>query len=80
MLHFIVDCAKTQPARKQSEPKQAIKDTIGQMTSSLAPGVQDRVAALLWKYQEVIALNDNDLGCTQLLGHRINTSPVHQPA
>ena len=53
------------------------------MTSSLAPGVQDRVAALLWKYQDVITLNDNDLGCTQLLGHRIDTSdalPVRQPA
>ena len=53
------------------------------MTSSLAPGVQDRVAALLWKYQDLIALNDNDLGCTQLLGHRIDTSdalPVRQPA
>ena len=45
MLHSIVDCAKIQPARKQSRPKQAIKDTIGQMTSSLAPGVQDRVLA-----------------------------------
>ena len=83
MLHSIVDCAKIQPARKQSRPKQAIKDIIGQMTSSLAPGVQESVAALLWKYQDVIALNDNDLGCTQLLGHRIDTSdalPVRQPA
>ena len=53
------------------------------MTSSLVPGIQDRVAALLWKYQDVIALNDNDLGCPQLLGHRIDASdalPVSQPA
>ena len=83
MLLSIVDCAKIQPARKRSRSKQVIKDTIGQMTSSLTPGVQDRVAALLWKYQDVIALNDNDLGSTQLLGHRIDTSdalPVRQPA
>ncbi|KAL5505134.1 hypothetical protein EMCRGX_G006515 [Ephydatia muelleri] len=53
------------------------------MTSSLAPGVRDRVIALLWKYQDVIAINDNDLGHTQLLGHCIDTSdalPVRQPA
>ena len=53
------------------------------MTSSLAPGVRDRVIALLWKYQDVIAINDNDLGHTQQLGHCIDTSdalPVRQPA
>ena len=56
---------------------------LSQMTSSLAQGVHDRMAALLRKYQDVIALNDNDLGCTQLLGHHIDISdalPVRQPA
>eukprot|EP00731_Ephydatia_muelleri_P005231 Em0002g1407a len=64
-------------------PKQAIKVTIDQMTSSLAPGVRDRVTALLWKYQDIIAINDNYLGHTQLLGHCIEMSdalPVRQPA
>ncbi|KAL5505586.1 hypothetical protein EMCRGX_G007046 [Ephydatia muelleri] len=66
-----------------SRPKQAIKVTIDQMTSSLAPGVRDRVTALLWKYQDIIAINDNYLGHTQLLGHCIEMSdalPVRQPA
>ena len=81
MLHPIVDCVKVRPVPKQSRPKQAIRDTIGQMNSSLVPGVQDSPGQS--DNQDVIALNDNDLGCTQLLGHCIEMSdslPVHQPA
>ena len=80
MLHSIFDCAKIQPARKQSRPKQAIKDAIGQMTSSLAPDVQDRVAVMLWKYQYVIALNGNDQGCWAIAStrqmHFLSASPL----
>lgn len=31
------------------------------MTTGLAPSVKDRVAALLWGFQDLIALNDNNL-------------------
>ena len=68
---------------KQSRPKQAIKDTIDQMTTGLAPSVKDRVAALLWRFEDVIALNDNDLGRTHLVSHHIDTAdarPVRQLA
>ena len=84
VLQHVVDCAQVQNSvSKQSRPKQAIKDTIDQMTTGLAPSVKDRVAALLWRFEDVIALNDNDLGRTHLVSHRIETAdarPVRQLA
>ena len=41
------------------------------------------MAALLWRFEDVIALNDNDLGRTHLVSHRIDTAdarPVCQLA
>ena len=52
------------------------------MTTSLAPSVKDRVATLLWLFEDIIALNDNDLGRTNLASHRIDIAgarPVRQP-
>eukprot|EP00731_Ephydatia_muelleri_P001300 Em0001g1300a len=47
-----------------------------QNSVSLAPSVKDRVAALLWRFEDVIALNDNDLGHTHLGSHRIDTADL----
>ena len=50
------------------------------MTTGLA---RTEVAALLWRFEDVIALNDNDLGRTHLVSHRIDTAdarPVRQLA
>ena len=82
VLQPVVDCAQIQNS-VSSRPKQAIKDTIDQMTTGLAPSVKDRVAALLWRFEDVIALNDNDLGRTPLVSHRIDMAdarPVRQLA
>ena len=41
------------------------------------------MAALLWRFEDVIGLNDNDLGRTHLVSHRIDTAdarPVRQLA
>eukprot|EP00731_Ephydatia_muelleri_P022917 Em0015g500a len=54
-----------------------------QKSVSLAPSVKDRVAALLWRFEDVIGLNDNDLGRTHLVSHRIDKAdarPVRQLA
>ena len=53
------------------------------MTDSLAPDVREKVADLLWQFQDVIALDDSDLGRTRLTSHQINTGdtqPVRQQA
>ena len=72
VLQPVVDCAQVQKSvSKQSRLKQAVKDTIDQMTTGLVPSVKDRVAALLWRFEDVIALNDNDLGRTHLVSHLV---------
>ena len=76
------DCASVQyPACKQST--QSVKHCIEQMTDGLAPEVREKVTALLWQFQDVIASDDSDLGRTRLTSHKINTGdtqPVCQHA
>ena len=76
------DCASVQyPVCKQST--QSVQHSIQQMTDSLAPDVREKVANLLWQFQDVIALDDSDLGRTRLTSHQINTGdtqPVRQQA
>ena len=58
------DCASVQyPVCKQST--QSVQHSIQQMTDSLAPDVREKVADLLWQFQDVIALDDSDLGRTR---------------
>eukprot|EP00731_Ephydatia_muelleri_P034176 Em0049g23a len=76
------DCASVQyPVCKQST--WSVQHSIQQMTDSLAPDVREKVADLLWQFQDVIALDDSDLGRTRLTSHQINTGdtqPVRQQA
>ena len=66
------DCASVQyPVCKQST--WSVQHSIQQMTDSLAPDVREKVADLLWQFQDVIALDDSDLGRTRLTSHQINT-------
>eukprot|EP00731_Ephydatia_muelleri_P021893 Em0014g484a len=50
--------------------KDEIMRSIQQMTDSLAPDVREKVADLLWQFQDVIALDDSDLGRTRLTSHQ----------
>lgn len=54
------DCASVQyPVCKQS-----VQHSIQQITDGLAPDVREKVTALLWQFQDIIALDDSDLGRT----------------
>ena len=69
------DCASVQyPVCKQST--RSVQHSIQQMTDSLAPDVREKVADLLWQFQDVIALDDSDLGRTRLTSHK-STQGIH---
>ena len=74
------DCALVQYP-SVSNSTQSVQHSIQQMTDGLAPDVRKKVAALLWQFQDVFALDDSDLIRTRLTSHQINTGntqPVRQ--
>ena len=64
------------------ELQTAIEEMVAQTSSDLSELQRSQVRSLLWKFKDVLSLNDYDIGFTDLVSHSIDTGdhpPVREP-
>nr|XP_006822064.1 PREDICTED: uncharacterized protein LOC100379030 [Saccoglossus kowalevskii] len=68
---------------KEKQLPEYLHDIWRRSTTELDDGEAEKVAALLMKYADVFSRGDDDMGCTNLVKHSINTgeaAPIRQPS
>ncbi|CAC5422756.1 unnamed protein product [Mytilus coruscus] len=71
-------------SKEHTNPKldNELQNLVNEASSHLSEKQRHQVTNCLQQYKSLFALSDNDLGCTSIVRHRINTgsnSPVKQP-
>ena len=77
-----VECAApTEPVRNDSKLNEAIELIVGKVDKSVTASEKESLRQVLYKYADVISLNEFDIGLTPLVEHEIDTGdakPVKQ--
>jgi hypothetical protein len=58
---------------RSEQVKSAIDEMISKLPPEITPEQRQQIVDLLWDYQDVLSVNDFDLGYTDMVSHKIDT-------